>query len=89
MRGIVGRSSEQLSCPIMGETAILNLTNGTYFGLDPVGTRIWELIATPSRFTEIHSALVREFEVTPQKAEEDLHNFLSELAGAGLLEVRE
>jgi len=32
---------QQLNC----ETVILDLDSGTYFGLDEVGTRVWQLLA--------------------------------------------
>jgi len=42
-------SKDQVSCDLAGEAAILNLKNGVYYGLDPVGARIWNLIQEPRK----------------------------------------
>lgn len=44
-RVVAGRA--QVSCDLGGEAAILHLTTGTYYGLDPVGARIWTLLEQP------------------------------------------
>ena len=40
-------SKEQASAALGDEAAILNLKDGVYYGLDPVGARIWKLVQTP------------------------------------------
>ena len=40
-------SKEQASADLGDEAAIPNLKDGVYYGLDPVGARIWKLIQTP------------------------------------------
>ena len=37
-------SPDAAESAVGNETVILHLVNGTYYGLDPVGTRIWGLI---------------------------------------------
>ena len=44
---IVVVSKEQVSADLAGESVVLHLKNGVYYGLDAVGTRIWALINTP------------------------------------------
>src|ERR1700730_14483347 len=44
---------DQVSCDLAGEAVILNLKNGIYFGLDPVGARIWSLIQKPTTFADL------------------------------------
>ncbi len=69
-----------------GETVLVDIDSGTYFGLDEVGTFIWNLIdegvapdAIPARITEA-------FEVEEDVARRDLEAFLQELLGKGLVE---
>jgi hypothetical protein len=38
---------------LQGEAVLLNLKSGVYFGLDPVGTRIWQLFAEHELLAEI------------------------------------
>jgi hypothetical protein len=76
----------QLSCDLAGEAAILHLARGQYYGLNPVGARIWDLVQQPREVAELREALLREFEVEPEVCERDLAALLGELAARGLIE---
>ena len=82
-------SKEQLSCDLDGEAAILNLKNGVYYSLDSVGARIWQLIQQPRKVNEVHTIIVEEYEVEPERCERDLQELLQKLASEGLIEVKE
>ena len=58
------------------------------FTLNDTGSLIWEHLAVPSTFSQISSALVEEFDVTRQQADEDLSRFLRELADEGCIEEK-
>jgi hypothetical protein len=70
-----------------GEAVVLNLAQGTYFGLDEVGTRIWQLIERFGRLDAVRDALLQEFDVDPSTAERDLLDLVSRLAAHGLVDV--
>ncbi len=80
-------STHQLSCDLAGDAAIVNLTSGVYFGLDPVGARIWNLIREPTTFADVRDALIHLYDVEPHTLESDLRDFLSQLAEQGLVEI--
>src|SRR3989441_12784257 len=83
-------AKEIVSCDLAGEAAILNLQNGVYYGLDPVGARIWNLIQESSKtVTEIRDTLLEEYEVEPERCEGDLLALLQKLADAELIEVKD
>ena len=67
------------------ETVILHLVNGTYYGLDPVGTRIWELIKQGMSMPEICSTLAAEYGVELTTIEADARTFLTDLEAQGIL----
>src|SRR5262245_33680694 len=58
-------SQEQVSCDLAGEAAILNLKSGVYYGLDPVGSSIWNLVQEPRTFASLQQLLLEEYEVEP------------------------
>ena len=68
-----------------GECVLLDLTSGSYFGLDQVGARIWALIAEHGELDRVRQALLAEFEVDPREVERDLERFVGELAQRGLV----
>lgn len=71
-----------------GEIVLLNLKTGVYFGLDPIGTRIWHLIQEHRSLREIRDALLEEYEVTKRQCEDDLLRFVGLLREKDLIEVR-
>jgi hypothetical protein len=83
---IIVAARDQVSCDIGGETAILHLRSGIYYGLNAVGSRIWELIQTPRPLAELQTVLIEEYDVAPERLEYDLGNLVEELAKAGLVE---
>jgi hypothetical protein len=84
---VVVATSSQVSCELADEVMILNLNNGVYYGLDPVGARIWELLQEERPVAEIRDALLAEFEVTEERCERDLLRLLGELIDARLVEI--
>ena len=46
-----------------GEAVLLDLASGTYFGLDAVGTRIWELLDQRQPLAAILDAILDEYDV--------------------------
>lgn len=67
------------------EAVILDLASGTYFGLDPVGARIWTLLAEGRTPADVQARIVTEYDVEPHQAAADLARLLAELRQAGLL----
>ena len=70
-----------------GEAIILNLAKGLYFGLDPVGTRIWMVLAESSSVGRAIEVLTGEYDVGPAVAAQDVVELVSTLRDQGLLIV--
>jgi len=70
-----------------GEAAILNLKNGIYYGLDPVGSRVWNLLQQPRSVAEIRDILSTEYDVDVARLETDLRDLLTQLADNQLVEI--
>jgi hypothetical protein len=71
-----------------GEAVILQLEAGMYFGLDPVGTRLWQLIEAHGLLRSVLDAALQEFEVAPDVLERDLIELVSGLAAKQLVVVQ-
>ena len=69
------------------EAVLLNLKTGTYFGLNPAGVRIWQLIGEGSRLHSVLDAMKEEYEAEPEVLERDLLDLCRELCANGLCEV--
>ena len=69
-----------------GEAVLLNLQNEMYYGLDEVGTRMWQLLTTSDSVQAAMNTMLEEFDVSPQTLEQDLADLITELKSHGLLE---
>jgi Coenzyme PQQ synthesis protein D (PqqD) len=81
-------ASDQVSTVLQeGDTAILNLKDGIYYGLNSVGSRIWNLIQSPKSVLELRDTLVAEYDVDVEVCTRELIDLLDELSGKRLIEV--
>ncbi len=67
------------------ETVILNLESGIYFGLDPVGARIWQLMGEGKTLAEVCDAMLTEYAVERSDLERDVLDLAGKLAAQGLI----
>ena len=72
---------------LQGEIVILSPKDGVYFGLDPVGTRAWQLIQHHGRLGAVKDAMLKEYEVSAERLWEDLQDLVNSLLDNGLVEV--
>jgi hypothetical protein len=86
---VVAVTTDQISCDLDGDAAILNLKSGTYHGLDSVGATVWSLLATPTTVRALADAIIERYEVDRARCERDLLELLGKLAERGLIEVRD
>lgn len=70
-----------------GESVLLNLNSGIYFGLDPVGTRIWHLLQNRMSLHEVLEALLLEYDVPEDRCRQDVLNLTTQLLDKGLLQA--
>lgn len=85
---ILIRSEEVLYQEVGEEAVLLDLAGEQYFGLDPVGTRIWNLLDGESGLGRIHATLADQYAADPARIGEDLLALARSLAEAGLVRVR-
>lgn len=70
---------------LAGEAVILDLATGTYFGLDPVGTRMWALLAEHGAPEPVVAAMLEEYEVDEARLRRDVDALVRQLVARGLL----
>ena len=80
-------SPDVLSQRVRGETVLLDLNTDQYFGLNEVGSRIWELVGEGQSLEQLIDTLLAEYDVTRQQLEADVRHWLGMLLEAGLLEI--
>jgi len=88
LHSVIVASAEQVSCPLGDESAILNLKNSKYYGVNPIGARIWTLLKEPRSVLQLRDTLLSEYDIDENLCERDLLILLEEMKSEGLIEVR-
>ena len=84
---VLQRSADVLYQEVGGEAVLLDLASEQYYGLDPVGNRIWGLVDGEATLGSIHATLIVEYDADPGQIGEDLLSLVQSLAEAGLVRV--
>lgn len=82
---IVARGDGFVQAEIDNEIVALNIETGTCYGLNRVGSRIWELIESPSLVADVCKKLMAEYDVEPTTCERQVLDLLEELRAEGLV----
>ncbi len=69
-----------------GESVLLELESGRYFGLDEVATRMWTLLVEHGTQAPVLDTLEQEYDVDAARLRADLASFLSRLEEHSLIE---
>ena len=69
-----------------GETVLLNLDTGIYFGLDPVGTDLWRAVTAGASLGDALRTLQAQYDADPAVVREDFIQLVDLLLAKGLLE---
>jgi hypothetical protein len=80
--------AEVLIQELQGESVLLNMGTGRYFGLDEVGTRMWAVLTTAESLQAAYDTLLAEYDADGQRLESDLRNLVEKLVEYGLVEIR-
>jgi hypothetical protein len=84
----VVQSRRQVWSDLEDEVAILQVEKGVYYGLNPVGARIWHLLEQERTVAELCTILEAEYEVKPDVLAKDIDTLVRRLRRAGLVEVQ-
>src|SRR5262245_11503610 len=89
MNSIITATRDQVSCDLAGETAILDLKSGQYYGLNAVGARIWDLVQEPKSIADVMRVILAEYEVEAESCERDISALIEDLHAKGLIDLKD
>jgi hypothetical protein len=70
------------------EAVLLDLQSGTYFGLNDVGARAWQLILEHGHLSKVVEVLQKEYAAAPEVVERDLLALAGQLVSQKLVHVK-
>lgn len=80
---------DQVSSNLGNEAVILHVKTGSYYGLNEIGTHIWNLIQEPKSFGAVRDAILSEYDVDQARLESDLNAIFDDLLKKGLIEIHD
>jgi len=84
---VVLQDSEPVAARVDGDVVMLSEREGAYFGLNGVGSKIWELIAEPRRVHDICQSLSALYDVDGETLVREVTGFLEALLARKLVRV--
>jgi hypothetical protein len=83
----VKRTPEMVFSKLDGEVVMMSVENGEYYGLNEIGSAIWERISEEIKVEDLVRQLMEEYDVERSECEKDTFEFLEEMATKKLVVV--
>ncbi|MGB0720798.1 MAG: lasso peptide biosynthesis PqqD family chaperone [Gammaproteobacteria bacterium] len=80
------RNPDLISTDMDGETVMMSIESGNYFGLGGVGSRVWEALEEPVTLPQAVELVCAEFDVDKTTCERDLRQFFTQLREHDLIQ---
>lgn len=84
---VVSVSPHQVYTTLGSEAVVLELQASNYFGMNDVGTAVWNFLQQPRIVSDVIEHIVNNYEVSPEQAEVEILSFLQNLVDKGLVVV--
>ena len=79
------RNNKTISGRLHDEMVMMDIEQGKYFSLNPVATRIWDLLEDPLTEGQLCGFLVEEYEVEAEQCREEVEELLAQMVKLGLV----
>jgi hypothetical protein len=79
------RNIKAISGRLHDEMVMMDIDQGKYFSLNPVATRIWDLLEKPKAAEEICAILIDEYDVEPSMCTREVEEYLTKMVLMGLI----
>jgi len=80
------RNSKTISGRLSDEMVMMDIDHGKYFSLNPVATRIWDLLERPLTIDELCLILMNEYNVDTELCRTDVDEYLSVMVTIGMVQ---
>ena len=85
LTSLVRWSDDQLAATVDQEIVILSVERGSYYGLDDIGSEIWQQMAMPVAVGALCDALATKYDADRATIEHDVLTLLETLVAEGLV----
>lgn len=79
------RKPETISSRLDDQLVMMDIDKGKYFAMNPVATRVWELLEKPASVDRLCEILTGEYDVEPGRCREEVSQLIGEMEKLGLV----
>jgi hypothetical protein len=83
----IAREPSVLTAEVDGETVMMSIQEGQYFGLDDIGSDIWKRLEAPCSFAELVDGLARDYDAERDRIAADVRALLLRMAEHGVVRL--
>ena len=83
----ISKNPQIISSKMDDEVVMMSVEKGNYYGLNRVGSEIWEKLTEPLTVSLLCDKLLQEFDVEKEQCEREVITYLEKLVSEGLILV--
>ncbi|MDO8652619.1 MAG: PqqD family peptide modification chaperone [Undibacterium sp.] len=83
----LARHPDLLAVPMDGDLVMMSISQGSYYGINPVGVQIWQALESPQSLATLCELVTAEFDVSAAQCEQDMQVFIRQMLNAKVLEL--
>lgn len=83
---VVRRADTVMASPVDDDLIMMDIDQGMYYALNPVGANIWERLAEPVKVADLCTQLQQVYAVDSVTCETEVLALLNDMSGNGLLQ---
>ncbi|MFZ6689834.1 PqqD family peptide modification chaperone [Undibacterium sp. SXout11W] len=80
------RNLDLVAVPMDGDLVMMSISQGSYYGVNPVGSVIWEALQTPQTLEQLCQVVVKEFAVDADTCVKDVQTFVTQMLDAKVVQ---
>lgn len=84
---VICRSDALLSNNLGDDVVMMDIEQGSYYGLEGVAARIWEFTEKPVSVGSLCERLMNEYEVSPERCEQEVNTFIGDLLKRDIVRI--
>ena len=84
---IIRRSDALLSASLGDDVVMMDVEQGTYYGLEAVAARVWALTEQPLSVGALCDRLVAEYHISSAQCQQEVLAFLGELLNQHIVQI--
>lgn len=84
---LIIRSPDLIAADMDGDTVMMSIERGAYFGISGVGPRVWDLLGQPVSVAQLTRTICAEYKVDTETCRADLVQFIDALLERGLVSL--